>query len=79
MFEPRTLDIKRATLELVMTNPPSKRAAEMEDQLLRIEELMSMYQDLAGNDRGEYLGVTVIIDLCGQIPQWSTRVSDRGD
>lgn len=65
-LEPRTLGTKRAVLKAIITNPPSKRAVEMEHHLLKAEELMTRYTVLAGRPFDEYVGITVISDLCVQ-------------
>lgn len=65
-YEPRTPGTKRAVLKAIITNPPSRRAEEVERSLFKAEELMNEYEVLAGKPLDEDLGVTVIIDLCVQ-------------
>lgn len=64
---------KRALPKAIVTSPPAKRAEDMEEPFLNVEEFMKKCPMLVGKQLGEYLGATVAIDLCAKFrkPGWS--------
>ena len=57
--EPRTPRTKRVLLKAVNNNLPSKRPDEIEKNMMRVEELMWKYEQLAGEGLPEDLRITV--------------------
>ena len=53
-------------LKAVINNLPSKRLDEIEKNMVRVEELMRKYEQLAGEGLPEDLHITVMVDLCSK-------------
>lgn len=56
MHGPKTPRTRRATLQVVITNPPSIPSQEMEHYPVKVVELMHKYEVLAGRPLGEDMG-----------------------